>query len=77
MNCTISDKKRKYQDLGEELKKKLCNLEEVTIAPIIISDMVIIPTNLHEYLETLQLNKNLYILMQKAVILNTTRMFLI
>lgn len=70
--ATITEKKRKYTDLADEMKN-LWNADKVTIVPIVLSATGVIPKELHRSLKTLALNNNLYKLMQKAVTLNTTR----
>lgn len=69
---TINEKRRKYQELSDEVKR-MWNLEKVVTIPIVLSSTGIIPHKLHESLKTLNIKKNVYILIQKAVILNTTR----
>ncbi|KAL0810623.1 hypothetical protein ABMA28_010737 [Loxostege sticticalis] len=72
MQNTISEKLTKYTDLKDEIKR-MWRLAEVTIVPIVISTTGIIPRQLHQSLNTLQLPKYTYIQLQKAVILNTCR----
>jgi len=69
---TIAEKKRKYTDLADEIKK-MWGLKKVIILPIVVAATGVIPKELHRSLEILGLHKNLYQLLQKAVILNTTR----
>ncbi|KAI5706347.1 hypothetical protein M8J75_007208 [Diaphorina citri] len=80
---TITEKRRKYTDLAEEVMN-LWNMNKVTvipivlsasgvIPPIVLSATGVIPKDLHKSLKTLALNNNLGKLMQKAVVLNTTR----
>ena len=67
---TILTKINKYQDLAEEVKG-MWNMESVIVIPIVISDIGLIPNSLFENLRILDLNSNIYIQMQKAVILST------
>ncbi|KAI5731918.1 hypothetical protein M8J77_018419 [Diaphorina citri] len=69
---TINEKRRKHQELSDEVKR-MWNLEKVVTIPIVLSSTGIIPHKLHESLKTLNIKKNVYILIQNAVILNTTR----
>lgn len=72
VESTIVEKERKYIELKDEVKR-LWSLETVTIVPIVISATGLIPQNLQPNLELLGINKNVFRLLQKAVILNTTR----
>lgn len=69
---TINEKIRKYTDLKSEIKR-IWNLNEVHILPIVISTTGIVPSNLCDNIRALGINPSLFRVMQKAVILNTTR----
>ncbi|KAI5726222.1 hypothetical protein M8J77_025391 [Diaphorina citri] len=72
MESTVIEKNRKYQELRDEVRR-MWRLEKVEIVPIILSATGIIPKNLHQSLQDLGIQKNVFMLLQKAVILNTTR----
>ncbi|KAL1448377.1 hypothetical protein WDU94_008928 [Cyamophila willieti] len=72
IESTIVEKKRKYTELLEEIKK-MWHLNHATIVPIVLSATGIIPKSLHQNLQELGVKKNTFLLLQKAVILNTTR----
>ncbi|KAI5720807.1 hypothetical protein M8J77_011910 [Diaphorina citri] len=72
MESTVVEKNRKYQELRDEVRR-MWRLEKVEIVPIILSATGIIPKNLHQSLQDLGIQKNVFMLLQKAVILNTTR----
>lgn len=62
------------KDLSEVVR--LWKLEKVQIIPIVLSTTGVILKTSHEGLKNLRYEKKtLYILLQKAVILNTTRIF--
>ncbi|KAI5731395.1 hypothetical protein M8J77_009341 [Diaphorina citri] len=65
-----TEKIQKYIPLAEEIKQ-IWHQNTVKILPIIISATGVIPKTLHESLKILNLNKNMYIQMQKSVIINT------
>ncbi|KAL1448488.1 hypothetical protein WDU94_005497 [Cyamophila willieti] len=69
---TSAEKKRKYTELADEIKR-MWQVQKVTIVPIVISATGIIPKELHKNITILGLHKNTFILLQKAVVLNTTR----
>ncbi|XP_075975709.1 uncharacterized protein LOC142976307 [Anticarsia gemmatalis] len=69
---TIAEKLSKYTELKDEITR-LWNLQKVTIVPIVISTTGVIPKQLHQSINTLNLPTNTYHLMQKAAILNTCR----
>uniref|UniRef100_A0A8D8RDC3 Reverse transcriptase domain-containing protein n=1 Tax=Cacopsylla melanoneura TaxID=428564 RepID=A0A8D8RDC3_9HEMI len=69
---TSAEKKRKYTELADEMKR-MWQVQKVTIVPIVISTTGIIPKELHKNIQILGLHKNTFILLQKAVVLNTTR----
>lgn len=74
----IGEKLEKYTQLAEEIKD-MWKQEKVRTTPIIISTTGVIPTSLHEYIGALQLPPNIYIRLQKSVIIDTcslTRKFL-
>jgi hypothetical protein len=57
-------------DLKDELIR-IWQLKTAYIIPLVLSTMGVIPNKLHESLKLLNLHPDLYILIQKAVILNT------
>ncbi|KAI5699149.1 hypothetical protein M8J77_002112 [Diaphorina citri] len=65
-----TEKIQKYIPLAEEIKQ-IWHQNTIQILPIIISATGVIPKTLHESLKILNLNKNMYIQMQKSVIINT------
>ncbi|CAH2092510.1 unnamed protein product [Euphydryas editha] len=72
IQSTVAEKITKYTDLKIEVKR-MWNLNTVTIVPIVISTTGVIPTMIHDSIKTIGLHKNIYIILQKAVILNTCR----
>ena len=62
------EKISKYLELSVYLKNTW-NLEKITILPIILSSTGIIPNLLHKSIKILNLNENLYVSLQKAVLL--------
>lgn len=64
------EKITKYMPLAVEMKE-MYNQEKVVIVPIVIGTMGEIPTKLETSLKTLNLKKNLYMQLQKTVILDT------
>jgi hypothetical protein len=60
-----------YLPLAEEIKS-VWKLNSVIIVPIIISATGVIPKNLHQSIATLHLDPNIYILLQKTIVINTT-----
>ena len=69
---TVAEKKRKYTDLGDEVVR-MWKLEKVHIVPVVLSATGVIPKNLHESLATLGIERQVFMALQKAVVLNTTR----
>ena len=67
---TITDKKRKYQELVNEICAMWKQKAEQLI-PIVISSTGVIPISLSQSLTTLNLHLNTYIQLQKSVILGT------
>lgn len=65
-----AEKITKYIPLAEEIQQ-IWHQNKVVIVPIIISATGIIPKQLHEGIRTLNLNPNIYINIQKTVIINT------
>lgn len=65
-----AEKIEKYIPLAEEIKQ-MWHQNTVQIVPVIISSTGVIPRKLHESLKMLQMKKNMYIQMQKSVIINT------
>lgn len=65
-----TEKIEKYLPLTEEIRQ-MWHQDIVKIVPIIISSTGLIPKTLHDSLKGLELPSNLYIPMQKAVILHT------
>nr|XP_049697160.1 uncharacterized protein LOC126054692 [Helicoverpa armigera] len=70
---TIAEKISKYTELKEEIAR-LWHLQKAVIVPIVLSTTGVIPTQLHQSLNSLNLPPNTYHLLQKAVILNTCRL---
>lgn len=66
------EKISKYADLVEPIKRQW-HVEQVRTIPIIISSTGVIPKNLFDGLRKLRLKEHIYKLMQKAVVLATTR----
>lgn len=64
------EKVGKYLPLAEEIKQ-MWRQDKVVIVPIIISTTGIIPKQLHNSIQTLDLHTNIYKELQKAVIINT------
>lgn len=69
---TIAEKHRKYTELKDEVQR-LWNMDNVYIVPIVLSATGIIPRSLHHSLSLLELKAGIYVCLQKAVILSTTR----
>ncbi|XP_052748596.1 uncharacterized protein LOC128200170 [Galleria mellonella] len=69
---TIAEKINKYAELKDEITR-IWKQEKVYIVPIVLSSTGVIPNHLHHSLKQIGLRKNLYISLQKAVILNTCR----
>lgn len=67
---TITEKVTKYQDLAVEIKR-IWNMEQVYIVPIVISATGIVPKQIQNSLKTLNLNPNTYIKLQKSIIIST------
>lgn len=70
---THSEKIAKYTDLSIELKTQW-NVTQTKTIPIILSTTGVIPKSLHNSLSTLHISPSTYLLLQKAVILNTCRL---
>lgn len=68
----LREKVQKYRDLGDEVKR-MWDVDFVKIIPLVLSATGIIPRCLKENLEILGIKKNTAQVMQKSVILNTTR----
>ena len=68
----IVEKIEKYALLGEELKRGF-KLKKVVNVPVIISTTGVIPKQLHSALKTLKLKEATYLELQKAVLLNSSR----
>jgi Reverse transcriptase (RNA-dependent DNA polymerase) len=69
---TWIEKISKYKELAIEIKK-MWKQTKVTVVPLIISANGIVPRKLHDSIKTIDLQPNIYIEMQKAIILNTCR----
>ncbi|KAL1461990.1 hypothetical protein WDU94_013846 [Cyamophila willieti] len=65
-----AEKIEKYIPLAEEIKQ-MWHQNTVQVIPVIISSTGVIPRKLHESLKMLHMKKNMYIPMQKSVIINT------
>lgn len=70
---TITQKSSKYVELAEEILR-LWGYKKYTIIPLVLSNTGVIPKNLLEGLKLLNLPDNLYILLQRSVILSTCHM---
>ena len=70
LSSTHTNKLTKYTDLSIELKTQW-RVSTVKTVPIIISSTGVIPRTLHLSLKILHIHPLTYILLQKAVILNT------
>jgi hypothetical protein len=66
-----NEKIQNYLPPAEEIKS-VWKLNSVIIVPIIISATGVIPKSLHQSIATLHLDQNIYILLQKTVVINTT-----
>ena len=69
---TIQEKFQKYSDLRAEILR-IWNMESVYIVPVVMSSTGVIPFSLHHSINTLKLRKTIYVQLQKAVLLNTSR----
>ena len=69
LRSTITEKFQKYTDLTEELVR-IWQLQTACTVPPVLFTAGIIPNKLHDSLKLLSLRSALYIVMQKAVILN-------
>ena len=67
---TWEAKLSKYYELSQEVKK-MWKQARVSIIPLVISGIGLIPRKLHDSIKQLELPANTYIEMQKAVIINT------
>jgi hypothetical protein len=72
LHSTVTEKLEKHTDLTEGLKS-MWQLKTACLIPLLLSTADVIPDKLHERLKLLNLHPALYILMQKAVTLNTCR----
>jgi hypothetical protein len=72
LHSTITKKPQKYTDLKEE-PIRIWQLKTAYVITLLLPTAGIIPNKLHEGFKPLNLHPGLYILMQKAVILNTCR----
>ncbi|CAK1582479.1 unnamed protein product [Parnassius mnemosyne] len=73
LQTTIAEKLSKYTELKDEVAR-LWHLQKVTIVPIVLSTTGVIPKQLQQSLNSLNLPTNIYHLLQKAAILNTCRL---
>lgn len=64
------EKVNKYKPLAEEIRQ-MWKQEKVLILPIILSVTGVIPNKLHDSIRILEINPNIYIEMQKSVIIST------
>ena len=69
---TIAEKINKYEELRHEVRS-MWKMNKVVILPIVLSSTGVVPHTLHASIKELGLNKNIYLLAQKAAILNTCR----
>lgn len=72
LTTTHTEKVTKYTDLAVEIKSQW-RVQNVKTVPIVISSTGVIPHTLHTSLRILNIHNLLYILLQKAVIINTCR----
>lgn len=70
LQSSYSEKVRKYTDLKIEIQKQW-KMHKVYILPVIISATGMIPLNFHDSIKQLDLNREIFIEVQKAVILST------
>jgi hypothetical protein len=70
-NNNNNEKIQNYLPLAEEIKS-VWKLNSVTIVPVIISATGVITKSLHQSIATLHLDPNIYILLQKTIVINTT-----
>ena len=68
----FTEKVTKYAELGQEMCRSF-KLGKVEVIPIIISSTGVIPLSLHKSTKKLGLPKNIYVELQKAVLLNSCR----
>jgi hypothetical protein len=73
LHSTITENLQKYTDLKEGLVR-IWKLKTACIIPLVLSTTGIVPKKLHESLKLLDLHFAPYILIHKAVILNTYSM---
>jgi acetamidase/formamidase len=59
------------QLLAEEIQN-MWQQDKVIMVPVIICTTGVVPKNIHEGIEYLQLNRNMYIQLQKLVLIDTT-----
>lgn len=67
---TCEEKKRKYTELANEIKKQW-KMNKVVVVPIVISATGLVPKTIHNSLQILEIDKNGYIELQKSVIYST------
>jgi hypothetical protein len=72
VETTWQEKINRYRELSIEIKR-MWKQNKVTIIPLIISANGIVPRKLHDSIKLIGLQPNVYIEMQKAIILNTCR----
>jgi hypothetical protein len=66
-----NEKIQNYLPLAEEIKS-VWKLNSVIIVPMIISATGVIPKSLHRSIATSHLDPDIYILLQKTVVINAT-----
>jgi hypothetical protein len=71
LQFTYNTKMKKYMEIAAEMIKEQWQVRSVTIIPIIISTMGVIPITLRQNMKKLSLNENLHIEMQKSVIIGS------
>ena len=67
---TVTDKQNKYQELANEICA-MWKPNTAQVIPLVISSTAVIPKSLPQNLKRLNLHPNIYIQMQKSVILET------
>jgi hypothetical protein len=70
LQSTYNTKLNKYMEIAAEIKEQW-HVRSVTIIPIIISTMGVVPITLRQNLKKLSLKENLHIEMQKSVIIGS------
>jgi hypothetical protein len=67
----LTEKMKNYQPLAEEIQN-IWQQDKITVVPVFISSTGGVPKNIHKHVECLQLNRSVYIQLQKSVVIDTT-----